>query len=142
MSIDKAEQMFELFSTCKDSSVWWNEKNVHIRSSTILLLQFRGLSFATFIFASTFGMSPFQALTKFSRGQKTCNTCSNCTQFWWRGNNHTQVVETRKDWKGRDSFGSSALGVSTFVRYKITTCSLLVFVCTVTWCKMFETWMN
>ena len=96
MSTDKAEQMFELFSTCKDCSVWWNEKNVHIRSSTILLLQFRGLSFVTFIFASTFGMSPFQALTKFSRGQKTCNTCSNCTQFWWKVKEARGVTITLK----------------------------------------------
>ena len=40
-----------------------------------------------------------------------------------RGKNHTQMVEIRKGWKGRGLFGSSALGVSTFVRYKITTCS-------------------
>ena len=50
MSTDKAEQMFELFSTCKDSSVWWNEKNVQFISSTILLLQFRGLEFCSIYF--------------------------------------------------------------------------------------------
>ena len=33
-------------------------------SLTILLLQFRGFKFAPFIFANTFGMSRFQALTK------------------------------------------------------------------------------
>ena len=52
MSIDTAEQMFELFTTCKDCSSWWNEKTCILDLQQFYYCNLEALSFAPFILAS------------------------------------------------------------------------------------------